>query len=218
MPDLKFDREIGGVQVPGSIAGEVMILPSCRGWRGERPRWRRGGCDVCLAARPLFAQFTSRTHAQLATFSNNWQSCREADGRYSERVYDHLVNGVPGFEVHMARGASLRSSTACDDTRARSPANLLRSYRLEVEGNSPPMSGGFPAQPHLHRDPVRRLRGDCARELGHQCCSRRPASPSSRTSSRAFRTARSLLPVSTAHEVHHASPSHACRCAVRPCR
>ena len=54
-----------------------------------------------LAARPAAPQFTSFTHGSRNILEGNWQSCREADGRYSERVYDHVVNGVGRFEVHL---------------------------------------------------------------------------------------------------------------------
>ena len=31
----------------------------------------------------------------------NWQSCQQPDGRYAEKIYDHYVNSVPQFEVHL---------------------------------------------------------------------------------------------------------------------
>src|SRR5215467_15325434 len=44
-----------------------------------------------------FTPFTSDTSKIL---EGNWYSCRESDGQYGERVYDHVVNGVGKFEVH----------------------------------------------------------------------------------------------------------------------
>jgi hypothetical protein len=56
---------------------------------------------MILAARPAAPQFTSFTHNSCGILEGNWQSCREAAGRYSERVYDHLVSGVGKFELNM---------------------------------------------------------------------------------------------------------------------
>lgn len=90
-----------------------------------------------LAAVSVSAQFTSYPRSSHAILEGNWQSCREADGRYSERVYDHVVNGVPRFEVHMGpRREFAIFEGVQDEHRAHdSPANLLRPYRLDVEGN-----------------------------------------------------------------------------------
>jgi hypothetical protein len=90
-----------------------------------------------LTAVSVSAQFTSYPRGSHAILEGNWQSCREADGRYSERVYDHVVNGVPRFEVHMGpRREFAIFEGVQDEHRAHdSPANLLRPYRLDVEGN-----------------------------------------------------------------------------------
>ena len=87
--------------------------------------------------RPALAQFTSYSRSSRNILEGNWQSCREADGRYSERVYDHVVNGVPKFEVHMGpRREFAIFEGVQDEHRAHdSPANLLKPYRLDVEGN-----------------------------------------------------------------------------------
>src|SRR5689334_8472310 len=50
------------------------------------------------SAAQLFRPFSNDTRNIL---EGNWQSCRERDGSYAERVYDHVVNGVGQFEVHM---------------------------------------------------------------------------------------------------------------------
>jgi hypothetical protein len=90
-----------------------------------------------LTAMSVSAQFTSYPRSSHAILEGNWQSCREADGRYSERVYDHVVNGVPRFEVHMGpRREFAVFEGVQDEHRAHdSPANLLKPYRLDVEGN-----------------------------------------------------------------------------------
>lgn len=52
-------------------------------------------------ARPAAPQFTPFSHDPKNILEGNWQSCLQRDGSYTERVYDHLVSGVPLFEVHM---------------------------------------------------------------------------------------------------------------------
>ena len=42
-----------------------------------------------LGAAPAFAQFVSTGERLRALLEGNWQSCREHDGKYSERVYDN---------------------------------------------------------------------------------------------------------------------------------
>ena len=96
------------------------------------------GSAIVLTASPAFSQFTSFSHDPRNILEGNWQSCREADGRYSERVYDHVVNGVPRFEVHMGprREFAIFEGVQDEHRAHESPANLLRPYyRLDVEGN-----------------------------------------------------------------------------------
>jgi hypothetical protein len=92
---------------------------------------------VAFGAASVSAQFTSYPRSSKNILEGNWQSCREADGRYSERVYDHIVNGVPKFEVHMGpRREFAIFEGVQDEHRAHdSPANLLKPYRIDVEGN-----------------------------------------------------------------------------------
>ena len=55
---------------------------------------------VALVPSPASAQFTSFSRDVHNILEGNWQSCREPDGQYSERVYDHVVNGSR-FEVQL---------------------------------------------------------------------------------------------------------------------
>ena len=92
---------------------------------------------IALIASTAFAQFTSYSKNSKNILEGNWQSCRDADGTYSERVYDHVVNGVPKFEVHMGpkREFAIFQGVQDEHRDHNSPANLLKPYRLDVEGN-----------------------------------------------------------------------------------
>ena len=94
------------------------------------------GVAVGLMARPAPAQFTSYSRNSRNILEGNWQSCREADGRYSERVYDHLVNGVAKFEVHMGprREFAIFEGVQDEHRDHASAENLLKPYRLDIEG------------------------------------------------------------------------------------
>ena len=60
-----------------------------------------------FAAVPLHAQFTSYSKNPKNILEGNWQSCRQADGSYTERVYDHVVNGVPRQLLQITRPDSV---------------------------------------------------------------------------------------------------------------
>ena len=89
-----------------------------------------------LAARPAAPQFTSFTHGSRNILEGNWQSCREADGRYSERVYDHVVNGVGRFEVHLGprRDFAIFKGVQEEHRDHDSPDNLLKPHVVQLEG------------------------------------------------------------------------------------
>jgi len=92
---------------------------------------------IVFIAAVASAQFTSYSKNSKNILEGNWQSCREADGTYSERVYDHKVNGVPKFEVHMGpkREFAIFAGVQEEHRDHTSPANLLKPYNLEVDGN-----------------------------------------------------------------------------------
>jgi hypothetical protein len=90
---------------------------------------------LLLAARPASAQFTSFSHNSRSILEGNWQSCRESDGRYSERVYDHVVAGVGQFELHMGprREFALFKGVGDEHRDHESADNLLKPFRVELE-------------------------------------------------------------------------------------
>ena len=91
---------------------------------------------VLLIARPASPQFTSFSHDPHNILEGNWQSCREADGKYSERVYDHVVNGVGLFEVHMGPNREFAIFRGVQDEHRdhASPDNLLKPYTVAMAG------------------------------------------------------------------------------------
>jgi hypothetical protein len=86
---------------------------------------------------PALAQFTPYRSSSTNILEGSWQSCRELDGRYGERVYDHLVDGVGQFEVHLgpAREFAVFAGVQDDHRRHDSPQNLLKSYNVPMTNN-----------------------------------------------------------------------------------
>ena len=89
-----------------------------------------------LFARPAAPQFTSFSHSSRSILEGNWQSCREADGRYSERVYDHVVSGAGRFELHLGPKLDFAIFKGVQDEHRDhdSPDNLLKPHLVELEG------------------------------------------------------------------------------------
>ena len=67
----------------------------------------------------------------------NWQSCREADGQYSERVYDGKWPGLPPFELHMGPYHEFALYRGIQEAHRdhRSSENLLQPSNIDVVGN-----------------------------------------------------------------------------------
>jgi hypothetical protein len=82
----------------------------------------------------LFRSFSGDPHNIL---EGNWQSCRENDGRYSERVYDHVVNGVGQFEVHLGPEHEFAIFKGVQDEHRShdSVDNLLKPFVVPVQAN-----------------------------------------------------------------------------------
>jgi hypothetical protein len=92
---------------------------------------------ACLAVEAAAAQFVPFSHDTRNILEGHWQSCRERDGQYSERVYDHVVNGVPQFEVHMGprRQFAIFKGVQDEHRDHDSPENLLKPYNVPFEAN-----------------------------------------------------------------------------------
>ena len=91
---------------------------------------------VALTGVPTSAQvFRPFSNDPRHVLEGNWQSCRERDGTYAERVYDHLVNGVAQFEVHMGPRREFAIFKGVQDAhRAHdAPENLLKPFRVTFE-------------------------------------------------------------------------------------
>jgi hypothetical protein len=84
------------------------------------------------AAAQLFRPFSADTSKML---EGNWQSCRESDGSYAERVYDHVVNGVGQFEVHMGprREFAIFKGVQDEHRDHESAENLLKPFRVPMD-------------------------------------------------------------------------------------
>jgi hypothetical protein len=91
------------------------------------------GPGVC----PALAQFTPYRSGSGNILEGSWQSCREADGRFSERVYDHVVNGVGLFEVHLGPGREFAIFPGVQEGHRRhdSPGNLLKAHVVPMRSN-----------------------------------------------------------------------------------
>lgn len=108
-------------------------------WRTAR--WHLiGGLTIatCLSlasmGRAQFTPFSDHTRAML---EGNWQSCREADGQYGERIYDGSWSGTPAFELHMGPYHEFALFRGIQDAHRdhQSADNLLKPYIVEIASN-----------------------------------------------------------------------------------
>jgi hypothetical protein len=92
----------------------------------------------CLGLAPAgHSQFVSYTDHANALLEGNWQSCREEDGQYSERVYDNTLPVIGSFELHLGpyHEFALFRGIQDEHRQHKSADNLLRPYNVEVDGN-----------------------------------------------------------------------------------
>lgn len=94
---------------------------------------------LAFVAAPLGAQgvsvFTPFTSDPKHILEGSWWSCREPDGQYGERVYDHVVNGGGKFEVHLGprREFAIFKGVQDEHRDHDSPDNLLKPYRVVMD-------------------------------------------------------------------------------------
>jgi hypothetical protein len=95
-----------------------------------------GTLVVCVATTGR-GQFTSFNDRRISMLEGNWQSCRESDGTYAERVYDGKLPGLGPFELHMGpyHEFALFRGVQDDHREHTSADNLLRPYTVDVVGN-----------------------------------------------------------------------------------
>jgi len=92
------------------------------------------GMGVEAARAQDFIPYSSSPHHIL---EGSWQSCQDGRGQFAERVYDHVVNGVGQFEVHLGprREFAIFAGVQEEHRRHDSPENLLNPYRVRMENN-----------------------------------------------------------------------------------
>src|SRR5690349_20346456 len=92
---------------------------------------------VLALPRPAFAQWVSYNSDPRNLLEGSWQSCQEANGRYAERVYDHVVNGVGEFEVHLGPRREFAIFRGVQDEHLdhNSPENFRKPFRVPMMGS-----------------------------------------------------------------------------------
>src|SRR5438067_6448592 len=83
------------------------------------------------------AQFRSFNDRSSAILEGNWQSCRESDGQYSERVYDGKWAGMAPFELHLGPYHDFSLFRGIQDSHRdhSSSENLLAPHTVDVVAN-----------------------------------------------------------------------------------
>ena len=84
------------------------------------------------------SQFISVSDRQRgALLEGNWQSCREVDGQYAERVYDNNLPGIGPFELHLGPYHEFAIFRGVQDEHREhtSADNMLRPSTVEVFAN-----------------------------------------------------------------------------------
>jgi hypothetical protein len=90
---------------------------------------------LTVSAAPQVSQFIPFSNEPRNILEGNWQSCRESDGQYGERVYDHVTGPGGVFELHMGPRREFALFRGVQDAHRDhdSPENLLKPYRVPLE-------------------------------------------------------------------------------------
>jgi hypothetical protein len=94
------------------------------------------------------AQYRSTSSNPRHILEGHWQSCQDPPGGpYTERVYDHVVNGIPQFEVHLGprREFAIFKGVQDEHRPHDSIDNLLKPFRVVLEGTRGRQSWEVPA-------------------------------------------------------------------------
>jgi hypothetical protein len=85
---------------------------------------------VTLPGSTQTTQFRPFAHDLRNILEGNWQSCREPDGEYGERVWDQKVDGRGIFELHLGpyHEFALFSGVQEEHRDHNSPENLLKPH------------------------------------------------------------------------------------------
>jgi len=88
------------------------------------------------AAQAPESRFNSTSSSVKNVLEGNWQSCQDPSGRYGERVYDHVVNGVGQYEVHLGPRREFAIFPGVQDQHREhdSADNLLAPFRVLLQG------------------------------------------------------------------------------------
>jgi len=103
---------------------------------------------VLACPRPAHAQaWISYSSDPRHILEGNWQSCQQQDGRYAEKIYDHYVNSVPQYEVHLGprREFAIFTGVQEEHREHESPENLLQPYSVPMEGSRARQHWDIPA-------------------------------------------------------------------------
>jgi hypothetical protein len=88
------------------------------------------------SARPASAQqWISYNSDPKNILEGNWQSCQQSDGQYAEKIYDHYLNSVPQYEVHLGPRHEFAIFKGVQDEHRdhQDPTNLLKPFRVIMD-------------------------------------------------------------------------------------
>ncbi len=106
------------------------------------PRWQllSGWTIACVLGigAVASAQFTPFSDHGRAILEGNWQSCREDDGQYAERIYDTKLPGIGPIELHMGPYHEFALFRGVQEAHRdhQSAENLLRPFNVQIRDNT----------------------------------------------------------------------------------